>query len=151
MQRKSEKIEFQVVNSIHSFDLAVTGYLNKILDNYGLNAHQFYIMELAEKLGTIGQDQVVHNMSVNKSNVTKILNSLEDNGMIKRKQSNVDKRSRLLELTDLGNETMDKIQKEIDEFYDYLFAEYTEYEKLSFIKMLRQLNGTIRKKAKVTF
>ncbi|WP_423363584.1 MarR family winged helix-turn-helix transcriptional regulator [Mycoplasma sp. P36-A1] len=143
---KREKIEFEIINQLHAFDLGITSFLTKTLEPFNITPQHYYIMEITGSYGQIGQDVIISNMSVNKSNVTKFLNALEDEGIIERKANIIDKRSRLVSLTEKGDAMLNEIQSEVECFYFDVLGVLGEYDKLSLITMLKNLNGTLHKK-----
>lgn len=78
--------------------------INVKLKPYGITRKEAEVINCLYKNGCISQEQLIKNMLVNKSLVTRILKHMEKKGLIERTVSLKDKRSYDLNLTDKGKE-----------------------------------------------
>ncbi len=75
--------------------------------------------------------------------ITKVLKKLAEKKYIIRLDNKYDKRSKLVQLTNLGREVHDKVMKDVLEFEEKCFSALSEEEKSTmknlFVKMLKEL------------
>jgi DNA-binding MarR family transcriptional regulator len=114
-------------------------YRSERLLGSGLNGYQSgYILNICRKPG-ITQDQLAQQLHVNRSNVTRQLALLEENGFVGRSQSESDKRSIEVYPTKKAVATMPIVQNVLYEWNDYLTEDFTEEEKKCFISLLERV------------
>ncbi len=96
---------------IYQASRAIHLHLNKALSENGLPLliEQWpVLMEIVHNNG-ISQQELANRVGKNKTTLTRILNTLEKNGFIRRETSTVDKRSKLLYHNDEAEEISPKI------------------------------------------
>ncbi len=71
--------------------------------------------------------------------MTKLLKKLENRNFIRRVESNIDKRSKLVQITDLGIEVTIKSLKDIVSFEDEYFSKLNEDEQKIFQKLVYKM------------
>ena len=86
------------------------------------------VRELRKERG-LKQDELAARLHVNKSNVTRQLTTLEDNGFVLRKRSETDRRSVEVYPTDKAREVEPEIHRVYSEWREQLFSGMSEEER----------------------
>lgn len=114
-------------------------YRSERLSGSGLNGCQYtYIINICRNPG-ISQDKLAHLIYINKSNVTRQLISLEENGYIERRTSNIDKRVVEVYPTQKSLDILPKVLFVLHEWNELLTEDFTEAEKETFISLLDRI------------
>ena len=71
--------------------------------------------------------------------MTKLLKKLESRNFIRRVENNIDKRSKLVQITDLGVEITTKALKDIVSFEDEYFSKLNQKEQDTFQKLIYKM------------
>ena len=82
----------------------IKGKLQKQLKNYDISLDQWIILSKIYQNEGSNQKNLAEISRKDRAVITRILNILENNGLIKRETSSYDKREFLIYLTDKGNE-----------------------------------------------
>jgi DNA-binding MarR family transcriptional regulator len=103
-------------------------YRGDRLEGSGLNGYQCgYIINICRKPG-ITQDQLAQELHVNRSNVTRQLMLLEENGFVDRKQSEADKRAIEVYPTKKAEEALPLVLDVLHDWSDYLTKDFSPEE-----------------------
>lgn len=97
-----------------------------------------YILVVCNHPG-ISQDQLARRICVNKSNVTRQLTLLEQNGFVTRKPCPRDRRIMEVFPTDRALEILPKVREVNREWSDYLMEEFTPAEREQLIGMMERV------------
>jgi len=104
-------------------------YREDNLEPMGLSArHGLYLREIGLEPG-ISQEQLAQRLRVNKSNVTRQVAAMEEEGYIRRAACGKDKRVLRLHLTEKGEAVLPAIHKILDDWEQLLVESFTESEK----------------------
>ena len=109
------------------------------LKRFGLgeNTHS-YILILCRKPG-ISQDALARRLFINKSNVTRTLAQLEQDGFVTRRPSDTDRRVTLVYPTDRAYEALPTVREVLREWREYLTDGLTEDEKALLADLVHRL------------
>jgi DNA-binding MarR family transcriptional regulator len=114
-------------------------YRNGKLEYEGINGYQhIYIKKICENPG-ISQEWLVKNIYINKSNVTRQLALLEQNGFIARTPSTKDKRVMLVFPTQRAFDIYPKVISLFKEWDSYLSSDFNDEEMQSLLSMLERI------------
>ena len=116
-------------------------YRNQRLESTGLSARQASSLFAICKEPGISQDQLSRRVVLNKSNITRQLANLEENGYVKRLSSPTDKRVMQLYPTEKALELFPQIRQVYRDWRDYLLQDMTEEEQELLEKLLQQIKG----------
>lgn len=98
-------LEEYVKYMIHQADLALTNYAKNLLQPYNLAPEQNFIMlVLWNHQNGISQNEIAELLNKDKTNIARMIVTLEKKGLIKRKVNGIDRRSYDVFLTDKGHE-----------------------------------------------
>ena len=96
------------------------------------------LIALSEEPG-INQNKISELLQMDKANVSKMISSLEQKGLIKRKENRYDKRYRLCFLTNEGKKEVVKLKKLILHLERDWFKNFTDEE----ITIYHEMNGRL--------
>ena len=102
--------------------------------------HHSYILAICHNPG-ISQEQLARHICINKSNVTRALATLEDQGYVQRRHSETDKRVTLVFPTEKMLAMYPKVKEIATEWNNYLSADLTEEERALFQKTLEKISA----------
>ena len=103
-------LEEYVKYIIHQADLALTGYAKSLLEPYNLAPEQNFIMlVLWNHKNGISQNEIAELLNKDKTNIARMIVTLENKGLIRRSVNNIDRRSYDVYLTEKGDELRSKI------------------------------------------
>lgn len=109
------------------------------LEQEGLNGYQHtYILRICQNPG-ISQEQLAKMVYINKSNVTRQLAILEQNGFITRVPGEKDKRVMQVFPTQKAIDVYPKVHDLLLEWNDYLVEDFTEEERRQLYSMLEHV------------
>lgn len=118
-------------------------YRNQVLEPYGLMDHQHaYIIHICQNPG-IGQDELANRIHVNKSNVARQLQKLEENGLIYRSNATNNRKIRQVFPTKKGIEIFPHVKDKLSKWQAYLLEGFTADEQ----NLLCQMMATVMKRA----
>lgn len=98
---------------------------------------QSYILALTRTPG-LSQEQIARRLCVDKSSVTRALNSLEKMGYVERKRHESDKRITLVYPTEKATGSREAIRAVFKEWNEYINGAFTEEEAAQFIALLEK-------------
>ncbi len=116
-----------------------TEYRNEELADVGLCGLQYlYILNICREPG-INQEELSRKLHVNKSNVTRQLASLEENGFIERRQSPTDKRVTCVFPTERATSALPEIQRVLHAWKQYLTDGFTDEERETLSRLMEKV------------
>lgn len=114
-------------------------YYNDALAEAGLNGYQrTYIVKICDNPG-VSQEQLARMILVNKSNVTRQLALLEQNGFITREPGSADKRKMLVYPTEKALAIYPKVKEITKAWNEHLTADLSGMEREALAKTLEAL------------
>jgi len=118
-----------------------TQYRSERLSASSLNGYQGgYILHICRNPG-ISQDQLAKEIYVNRSNVTRQLALLEENGYVERRQCRFDKRVIEVYPTEKAYAVRPAVLAVFSEWSRYLTEDFTDQEKELLVSMLEKVAG----------
>lgn len=122
-------------------------FYNEKLQEDGISGkQQTYIFQICRRPG-IPQEQLARRIAVNKSNVTRQLAVLEQNGFILRQPSPDDKRNLLVYPTEKAEAVYPKVLQVMEEWNQLLLEDFSAEEKEQLLQMMAKIQ---QKAAKLT-
>ena len=97
--------------------------------------HCAYILRVCREPGTT-QDAIAREICVNKSNVTRQLAALEQNGFVERRPCEADSRAMEVYPTEKALAVLPEVRAVLREWHDCITADFTEEEKTQFLDLL---------------
>ncbi|MHC5249194.1 MarR family winged helix-turn-helix transcriptional regulator [Enterococcus sp. LJL90] len=127
-----------LIQQIAILERDISKRINELLKPLGLNSNNyFYIIKLDDN-PNITQKDFTPLVKLNQSSVTRSINSLVEQGLVKKEISQ-DKRSHLLSLTDEGKRIADEVKLKIDQLNQKLLFAAEKDSSYEIIKKLQSL------------
>ncbi len=127
--------------NINVISRCAAAYRTERLEGSGISAaHYFYIIAICKNPG-ISQDKLAKKLYINKSSVARALQTLENDGFIKRNQSDTDRRITLVYPTDKANETLPKILEVSSSWHQFLAEALDADERENFMILLEKITN----------
>lgn len=117
----------------------VSNTYNQIASGFGITQAIGYVLINIEKEGT-AVSKLAGLLGVKATSLSRMLNNMEDLGLIYRETSVGDKRSVKVYLTDLGREKRQLAKEVVISFNEYLNSNLTVQEKNNLVSTLQKLN-----------
>ena len=132
-KRINGKIHKALTNSLKNFSLDITPVQSRI------------ILFIDEKKEVTATDILDKFNSINKSTLSEILNNLEKNNYISRKEAKDDSRKKIIYLTDKAREVINVLKKNFDNIAHKVLDDISNDEYDTFKKMLDKMERNIDK------
>src|SRR5690606_6822383 len=123
---------------------SVANSYNQVASKVGLTQASGYVLINIHKEGT-AVSQIANLLGVRSTSLSRMLNGMEEQGLIFREASSHDKRSVKVFLTELGIEKRAKAKDIVREFNDYLIDQMTETERVRLESSLIKINHLAQK------
>ncbi|AMR34372.1 MarR family transcriptional regulator [Mucilaginibacter sp. PAMC 26640] len=117
----------------------VANRYNQIVTEFGITQSIGYLLINIEEEGTT-VSQAAALLGLKSTSLSRMLNQLEETGLIYRQSNKGDKRSVKIFLTDLGKEKRQMAKDVVKQFNNYLNAHISEADKLYLTEMLKKIN-----------
>lgn len=117
---------------------------NQRLKEYGLTSNEGSVLMFLSRNSKVYQEELIRELQIDKSAVTRLLQNMETKGLIKRIQAQEDKRFYLLEMTTLGQQKQRIVDLTFAKKDNILIAGLNEEEQYE----LRRMLNVIRKNLK---
>ncbi|MGN0823988.1 MAG: MarR family winged helix-turn-helix transcriptional regulator [Candidatus Coproplasma sp.] len=120
-------------------------YRDGVFANKGITGAQVkYLLEVSNQEG-VSQDMLAKKMMINKSNVARQLSALEENGYIRREQSDQDRRVMLVYTTDKGKGIVPELRAENKRWREIVCEGFTKQEREELAALLDKLIANARR------
>ncbi|MBC6310235.1 MarR family transcriptional regulator [Listeria sp. FSL L7-1582] len=114
------------------------------LKKYGLGVGQLRYIATLYRYGAMSQDEIVKRFMVDKANVARHIQRLEELGMIRREVNQQDKRKHIVYLTDKGRLIQPVIEETMQDWSDILTEGFSETEKEQLIHLLLRMVDNVQ-------
>ena len=98
-----------------------TIYMNRKLDEFGINSTQLHLLFEISNQDDINQEKIASRCNINKGAVARSIKKLEDKGLVIRQIDSTNRRQNKVSLTENGKDILDKSVKMIKEWEDEIF------------------------------
>ena len=118
----------------------------KLFRPYGLTDAQFdvlMILETQSENGTLNQTELGHMLLVNRSNVTGLVDRMEQAGWVRRMPDGEDRRINLVVMTEAGREILDSTKNVYIKRIEEITSVLSDNKKNLLIEMLEKIRGQI--------
>ncbi|OMP68408.1 MarR family winged helix-turn-helix transcriptional regulator [Domibacillus epiphyticus] len=130
--------------TIHQTDLKLTSWVKEKLAPFNLAPEQNLIMMLLWEKDGLTQNEIAEKLDKDKTNVTRMLGSLEQKGFIKRTMSPSDRRSLHVCLTNKGKKLECEIIPITEEFHRMVTKDITEEELREMSRILLKMRQNVQ-------
>jgi MarR family transcriptional regulator, lower aerobic nicotinate degradation pathway regulator len=111
------------------------------LGEEGFRRHHFAVMTALAEDGAASQAELGRRVWLDRSDLHAVLNELERDGLVARKQDERDRRRNLVELTPAGVETLERLDARVDAAQEEFLAPLTAAERRDLVRLLERLRG----------
>ena len=118
---------------------SVANKYNQIASGYGITQALGYMLINIHEEGT-AVSQIAVLLGVKSTSLSRMLNNMEEAGLIYRQADNLDKRSVKIFLTDLGKEKRQLAKDVVRQFNEYLNSHISEKERIQLTGSLKKIN-----------
>lgn len=118
---------------------SVVNAYNQEASKFGITQASGYVLINISKEGT-AVSQIANLLGVRSTSLSRILNSMEKQGLTYREADELDKRSVKVFLTDLGIEKRMLAVQVVKDFNEYLVQNFSERERVRLAETLQKIN-----------
>ncbi len=119
------------------------GTLALSLNELDIDRHFTTLIAISEMEGPVCQQDIANTLSIDKTNMVRILDHLSDKGYITRERHAADRRSHCISLTTKAIETLKLIKKQIHWLNESCKNEIDEKEWLHFMKVIEKMGKNL--------
>lgn len=113
--------------------------LNRALLPLGINVRGFSVLLALPMYGPVSQRDLIARIGIDKSTMVRLIDELEDGGLVSRERTPQDRRAYSIVLTRRGEETLAEARRTADEVGDHIFGGFTDPERRQLVDLLRRL------------
>jgi len=138
---KKRSINDELIFAIGNMYLVLNQQITNFLKPYGLTPAKLNILYLAREIGGkegASQSQISSGLVVSAANITRLIDSLEKIGLLKRFASADDRRVNLIKITDKGRSLLDEVLPKYADFITNVFSSFSKKEKETFLFLIRK-------------
>src|SRR3954466_9440697 len=110
--------------------------VSEALGEEGFRRHHFAVMTALAQDGAASQAELGRRVWLDRSDLHAVLNELERDGLVARKQDARDRRRNLVELTPAGGETLKRLDARVDAAQQEFVAPLSEAETRELMRLL---------------
>ena len=111
------------------------------LGEEGYRRHHFAVMTALAEDGAASQAELGRRVWLDRSDLHAVLNELERDGLVARKQDERDRRRNLVELTPAGTATLKRLDARVDAAQEQFLAPLTDTERRELIRLLAAVSA----------
>lgn len=134
---ENQKDSSKLIYTLGILWVQIVSKLDNILAQANLNTSKFNILMIIKHIGKeqgIQQNEISKRLLVTASNITKLLDKLEKDGMITRNAKENDRRVKLIKITDFASKLLDDIYPS----YQHEIEKITQNMQNSDVQLLNQ-------------
>ena len=129
---------------------AQRGELRPSLNRLGLGTGQPRILGYLMRNGAASQNELADYSEVDPSAISRMLESMQKGGFITRKASENDKRSGVVDITELGRKAYAEWRNDCDIVEERMLKGFNDEEKAELMKFLRRVYSNLKKHTEKT-
>ena len=118
------------------------------VNNIDLTPEQFLLIDMLWNQGDLKQQQLADGMQKDKNSITKLIDALEQKGLVRRQQNPSDRRSNTIVLTEKGDSLKHEAKMVGISSLDKMLEGLTEEEIQSFIVVMRRISKNMSMESK---
>jgi DNA-binding MarR family transcriptional regulator len=134
--KAQETVGYQVKTAWQS----IAKMYNRLTVENGFSQAIGYVL-INVKKGGIPVTKIAPQMGIEPTSLSRLLNTMEDKGLIYREKDTVDRRVVNLFLTEKGLELQKISKKIVIDYNNYIFSHLDENEKETFFKVIEKINA----------
>lgn len=139
---------YQMANNLQAFNLTLIKLIMSRYKNLGIDITPVQgriIMIIYESKQEVCQTDIKEYIACNKSTLSSVLDTMEKNGLIVRQESSSDSRKKIIVLTDLSKELVEKVKKDKAFVEAKLFEGISKEEYVFFNNILEKMRNNLER------
>ncbi|GAA2418824.1 hypothetical protein GCM10010191_32090 [Actinomadura vinacea] len=113
--------------------------LDQALRPLGINVRGFAVMLALPMYGPVSQRDLIGHIGIDKSTMVRLIDELEDRGLVSRERVPQDRRAYSIALTRRGEQTLTRARRAAEQVGGHIFGRFTEPERRHLVDLLRRL------------
>ncbi|MFD0902502.1 MarR family winged helix-turn-helix transcriptional regulator [Actinomadura sediminis] len=113
--------------------------LNQALRPLGVDVRGFTVLLALPMYGPVSQRDLIGHIGIDKSTMVRLIDELEDGGLVSRERTPRDRRAYSIVLTRRGQETLTEARRTAEQVGEHIFGRLTESERRDLVDLLRRL------------
>ena len=130
--------EKNLAHAINQTSRKITNLLNDHLKEYGIYASQYQLLVNVSRYNNSTSKELAAKLNVNPAAISRTLKSIENQGLITRKQTS-DRRVYQITVTDKGHNLLAKLSERDTNIFQKLFSPLTHKETVALVGLLSKL------------
>lgn len=118
-----------------------------VLTAEGLNLRTHWILCCLDEPGELSQKQVAEVLGVDRSDMVRLLDDLEERGFVARSKNAKDRRKHVLSLTAAGRQVRERSEELVEKSFDQLYGNLSTKERRSLQRLVLKTLGLPKKYA----
>ncbi|MEU4831067.1 MarR family transcriptional regulator [Streptosporangium sp. NPDC023615] len=115
--------------------------LNQALRPLGLNVRGFAVLLALPMYGPVSQRELMDRTGIDKSAMVRLIDELEEGGVVSRRRAPQDRRAYCIVLTPHGERTLEMARRATEQVGEHIFGWLTEPERRHLVDLLRGVAG----------
>ena len=144
-----QEAKFELYESLKSIFLHIDNHEKAFLAPFGLNIPRFYVLMHVQKNPGINYIELSELLLCTKSNTTRIIRGMLQDGLIIRENDPTDRRSYRLTLSREGSQLLNKIYPEYVKLVDRLMSMLDEKKLDAYLLSSQEIENTLTPKTSV--
>jgi DNA-binding MarR family transcriptional regulator len=140
-----EESSLRLVDEFAAFGPLYLKWVRSRMQDGGMTYARMRLLGALHCKGPQIMSSISDELGVTRRNVTALVDALEEEGLVRRKPHPTDRRATVIEMTDRGERTMDRIYDEHRLAVGGLFTSLNEEDRKDLTRMLGVLRGALRR------
>ena len=138
-----QQTKFELYNSLKSIFLHIDNHEKAFLARFGLNVPRFYVLMHVEKNPGINYIVLSDLLLCTKSNTTRVVRGMQEDGLINRENDPSDRRSYQLTLTKAGHDLYNRVYPDYKILVDGLMSKLDKAKLEEYLKASSEIENTL--------
>ena len=138
-----QQTKFELYNSLKSIFLHIDNHEKAFLARFGLNVPRFYVLMHVEKNPGINYIVLSDLLLCTKSNTTRVVRGMQEDGLINRENDPSDRRSYQLTLTKAGHDLYNRVYPDYKILVDGLMSKLDKAKLEEYLTASSEIENTL--------
>ncbi|WP_131738158.1 MarR family winged helix-turn-helix transcriptional regulator [Actinomadura roseirufa] len=112
---------------------------NQALSPLGITVRGLVVLLALPMYGPVNQRDLIGHIGIDKSTMVRLIDELEEAGLVSRERAPQDRRAYLIVLTPRGERVLAEARRLFEEANAHIFGSFTEAERRQLVDLLRRL------------
>ncbi|MEU8800422.1 MarR family transcriptional regulator [Spirillospora sp. NPDC048819] len=113
--------------------------LNRALNPLGIDVRGFTVLLALPMYGPVSQRDLIGHIGIDKSTMVRLIDELENGGLVSRERVPQDRRAYSIVLTRRGEQTLAEARRTAEQVGEHIFGGFTEADRRHLVDLLRRL------------